>query len=778
MFQPPSENRLDFLRRRPALWFSAGLGGLLLVLFADPLLVSKTFARRDMVAFFLPIEKAVHDSWRQGKVPLLMPEISFGRPLAANPNTGAFYPPRIAMAALPFRFAFKFFPVLHLWIGGVGVFLLARLLGISSGASAVSGALFSLSGPALSELMFPDFLPGLALLPWVVWAAGNFRRTGSRRSAALLGALFGVDLLVGDVFTAALAFFGGLLLFVQESPGSGKGKKTAVLGLLAASVPAILLASIQIVPALLYLPYTVRALGRFPLRVALTWSVSAWRLLELLVPLPFGNAAGGAGVWGEGLWSGKSTGFFQTLYPGVLASAAVLFVRPERGKRLIVYGLMGTSLALAAAGFYCPESLLSRASPIPLRYPEKLMAGFELGCALLAGFAFDSLRRGRSSSIVAGSLAVALALVACSLAIHRYPHATARFIDARWSPWQRSGAKGADRLPPILARGALPWVLLSGCSFAVLRRKNAWTLAALCCVALADVEIVRREFTKTESDSEVFSKPASVDAILRLDRRQAFGFLPFGDYALHSETRPRLKAVRDDLSSDFAAFFGIVYTFNLDYDISDLYRVDLARREIYRDDGRSPGLANFLAAYSARTTLVEAGRMPNGFSQPAGIVAGENWALVNPIAMPTFRFAPRVEEVANIQDAYARIHDDRVDLSAVTVVETGSRRETSFSGGTVRVLRNDPDTLSVRTEAPGPARIVVPRAPFPFRKVTVDGASAEAEPTNLCLSSVAVPAGNHEITIRETLPGGAAGPAISLTGAVILAALCVEPKKK
>jgi len=349
----------------------------LLVLFADPLFVPKTFASRDMVPFFLPIEKAVHDAWRAGRVPLIMPEVSFGRPLAANPNTGAFYPLRIVMAALPFRFAFKFFPVLHLWIGGVGVFFLARLLGISSGASAVSGVVFSLSGPALSEIMFPDFLPGLALLPWVVWGAGNFRRVGSRRSAALFGMILGVDLLVGDVFTAGLAFFGGLLLVLQE-PAS-REKRIAVLGLLAASLPAILLAGIQIVPALSYLPYTVRALGRFPLRMTLAWSVSGWRLLELFIPFPFGNSAGRGEIWADGLWSGKSTGFFQTLYPGALASAAVLFFRPEKGRRLFVYGLTGSSLAVDVAGFYVPARLLSRASPIPLRYPEKLMAGFERG---------------------------------------------------------------------------------------------------------------------------------------------------------------------------------------------------------------------------------------------------------------------------------------------------------------------------------------------------------------------------------------------------------------
>ncbi len=775
MFQPSPGHRWEFLRRRPGLGFSAGFAVFLLVLFADPLLVSRTFGRRDMTAFFLPVEKAVHDSWRSGRLPLLMPEISFGRLLAANPNTGVFYPPRIAMAALPFPFAFKFFPVLHLWIGAVGAFLLARLLGLSPGASAASGILFSLSGPALSEILFPDFLPGLALLPWVAWSAGRFRCSGSRRAAALFGALLGIDLLVGDIFTAALALFGGFLLVLQE-PGPRK-RGAAAVGLAAASIPAVLLASIQIVPALLFLPYTVRALGRFPLGVSLTWSVSLWRLLELFIPFPFGNAANPGGVWGEALWSGKSTGFFQTLYPGCLASGALLFFRPEKGKRLMVYGLMAASLAAAAAGFYCPARLLSRPSPIPLRYPEKLMAGFELGGALLAGFAFDGLRRGAARNLVRGPLAVAFALAIGCLVVHRFPDATTHFIDVRWSHL-KFGVRGAAQLPSLLARAVFPWLLLGGCSWAALRRRTALPLAALAFLAFADVELVRRQFVRTESNDEVFPKPPSVDAILGLDHRQAFGFLPFGDYTIRSDGRPRLQAVRDDLSSDFAAAFGIVYSFNLDYDISDLYRVDLARREIYRDGGQAPGLGGFLAGYSARTALVEAGRMPNGFSQPGPVLPGGDWAVVNPAALPTVRFASRVTEVPGVREAYSRIHDDRIDLSRLTVVETGRRRELSLSAGSLDVLRNDPSLASFRTETPGPARVVFPRAPQPFRVVTVDGAAAEAEPTDLCLSSVVVPAGRHKIEIREVLPGRAAGPAISLAGVVVLLGLCLEPRKK
>ena len=381
MFSLSEESRGEFQPRRPGLWFSLGFAGFLLALFADPLLVRKTFASRDMIPFFLPIEKAVHESWREGKVPLMLPEVSFGRPLAANPNTGAFYPVRIAMAALPFPLSFKLFPVFHLWLAGVGAFFLARLFGISSLSAMLTGALYAGSGPALSEIVFPDFLPGLALLPWIVWAGARFGARKTGRSAALFGAIWGVDLLVGDVFTAGLAFVGAILFILQESRGAEGPRRVGALFL--ASLPGFLLAGIQIVPALLFVPYTVRALGRFPLRAALTWSVSPWRLLEMILPFPFGNAASSAHVWGESLWSNKTAGFFVTFSPGVFAAAALLFCRPPRGRRLFVYGILAVSFVGSAIGSFLPESWLSASSPIPLRYPEKLMVGATLGIALL-----------------------------------------------------------------------------------------------------------------------------------------------------------------------------------------------------------------------------------------------------------------------------------------------------------------------------------------------------------------------------------------------------------
>ncbi|MGH9443638.1 MAG: hypothetical protein ACRD16_15345 [Thermoanaerobaculia bacterium] len=766
---------MEFPSRRAAVGFAAGLGALLVVMFADPLFVSKTFSGRDLVPFFLPIEKAVHESWREGKIPLLLRDVSFGRPLAANPNTGAFYPLRIAMAAVPFPFAFKVFPVLHLWIAGVGAFVLAGSLGLSPAACALAGSAFALSGPAISEIVYPNVLPGLGLFPWVVWAGGRLSRTGALRRVAVFGALWGVDLLAGDVFTAGLALLGALLLILQDAaPGEAPRR---IRTLFAALVPGFLLAGIQVVPALLFVPETVRALGRFPLRAATMWSVPPWRLLEMILPFPFGNAAVSSTVWGETLWSQKTAGFFQTLSPGVFAAAALFFFRPPRGRRLLVYGLVGTSFAAATLGSFLPPAWLSLSSPIPLRYPEKFMVGAALGIALLAGFGFDSLRAGRAAPAAVGVFGVALALLAASVVAAADPSSVAAFVDRHWSATLKNGSLAARQLPGMLAEAAGLWAAL-GLIFAWCSRRRA-ALAVLFVFSIADLAVLRWRAVGTDSERAVLTTPPSARAILRLPESDRFGFFPVEEYyrSAGGPGRSGDEKARDALKSDVGAAFGVSYSFNQDYDVSDFYRVELARREIYRDFGLWPGLRNFLGAYSARAAIVERGRIPNGFPVVTGKVIGPEWAVLNPAALPAFRLATRVVEVHDVGQAYDRIHGGRADLRWETVVETGRSAEEQLAGGTVALQRENADSVVVLTRSPGPSRLVFPLAFFPFRSVSVDGRPVSVDPANLCLSSVAVPAGAHRILIREQLPGGAAGPAATLAGAV-LAFVCYKETKE
>ncbi|HKD12425.1 MAG TPA: hypothetical protein VKE50_10130, partial [Thermoanaerobaculia bacterium] len=55
-----------------------GFGLLLTVVYADPLFMHRNFAGRDLVAYNLPMEKAIHDAYARGHFPVWMPYVSGG----------------------------------------------------------------------------------------------------------------------------------------------------------------------------------------------------------------------------------------------------------------------------------------------------------------------------------------------------------------------------------------------------------------------------------------------------------------------------------------------------------------------------------------------------------------------------------------------------------------------------------------------------------------------------------------------------------------------------
>jgi hypothetical protein len=762
----------------PTALFLAGFALLLAVLFFDPLFRSRTFLGRDLVQFFLPVEKAVHDSWRQGRVPIWMPDVSFGRPLAANPNAGVFYPLRVGMAALPFPVAFKLFPVLHLWLAGVGTFLLSRLLGTGFLGASLAALVFALCGPAVASLTYPNILPGLAALPFVLWAAARWARAPSARAAAHFGLVWGLDLLVGDVFTAGLALLGSLLLVWEEAAAGGRARRAA--GLLLISMPGFLLAGIQILPALLFVPLTVRGLGRFLLGEILRWSVPAWRLAELFVPFPFGNVIADRVIWGDRLFSSNLAGFYPTLYSGAFATMALFALRPPPGKRLFLWGFASTSLLLAAAGFYLPRGWWNRPSVLPLRYPEKMIVGFLLVCALAAGFLFERLQRDKRKSAWMWPSLVAAGLLFAALAGWLAPRAVERFALEHWTAIPRLAEFASRRLPEALLGAAGRWAILAGVLFLWQHRPSPVFPAAALLLVTADLASVSRSIVETARSEEVFSAPPAARAVVRANRGSLFGFTPLQDYIFPDRSEDPLNAPfrtlaerkRGTLTGLTGATFGVFYSFNVDYDLSDFYRVDLVRRELLRTDG---GPAGHLSSFSAHTTILQRGDRWTVFTDPIAWV-GPDWLVRNPGALPTIRFAENVREARDVSQAFDLFRSGAVDLSKVAIVETGGAAAGSerLSGGRILVERARPDRLELRTETPGPARLVLVRAYSPFREVRVDGVSATSQPANVCLTSIPVPAGAHRVEVVEKLPGEEAGPALSACGLLLLAFLAVR----
>lgn len=735
---------------------------LIALVWSDPLLVSRNFAGRDLIAYNLPTEKAVHDAYARGRFPIWVEEVSGGRPLLPNPNAGALYPIRALFSPLPFPLAAKLFPILHWTLAGLGMLALASVLGLSRAGGWVAAAAYAFSGVVVSDVFFPHVLPGVALLPWVLW---SLARPGSFAArTARLSAFLALGFLAGDVFTLGMALLAGLGWIAFGAEGAERGRLGASLALAAGL--AALAGLPQIAATALWIPETNRAVTGVTWREALQFSVSPLRLLEVVVPYPFGAVWTNDrhAAWGWSLYSGKMMGLFLTLYAGSLGAIALPATWRHRdpAARLGRF-LVAAAVLLSASGFLVPAAWRERVAPLALRNPEKFALLLALGLALLSGLALDELRgRPRLPRWILGA---ALGLTAAAGLAAAAPAAAARGAVAI----TRSGAEhspiAARELPLALAEAASLW-LATAVGLELMRLKvaaapgGAAALAGLAVLTLVPIAATRR-IGWTFREDEVFAPPAFVRYMQRHDPEGRFRTL--GEMAYREPRAVEaaeagsdlgfLEIVRRNFDEHAHVLWGRGAVFNADFDNGDLSRVESLRKlsgaaEKFHDPGA------FFGSLALRWGVRFRDEEPPlvGFS-PFRLQGPDAWDE-NPAALPDVRLVS-ASSVREEPDVLAALRDLPSLRPGEIVAETGRAAAASAGSpaGEVSVRERSPERLLLETRSSAPAWLFVLRGFWRHRVVLLDGREVDVVPAQLAFSAIPVPAGSHRIEWRESFPG-------------------------
>lgn len=174
----------------------------------------------------------VFEAWGKGQLPLWNPYQLAGTPLLANSQSGAFYPPHIAMGMLhvPTKVAMTFLAWFHLAWAGLGLMALARRLGASKEGAALGGIAFAGSAFMIAWTGLPSVISTCAWIPWVLAAVfGLFEpasgRTWARRGAFLAFSV-GMMVLAGHLQFAfyGLLAAGGLIVLRSITAYYSKGE--------------------------------------------------------------------------------------------------------------------------------------------------------------------------------------------------------------------------------------------------------------------------------------------------------------------------------------------------------------------------------------------------------------------------------------------------------------------------------------------------------------------------------------------------------------------------
>jgi hypothetical protein len=358
--------------------------------FSPVVFSSKTFASRDMYAFYYPRQFFAAECIKSGSLPLWNPHLASGVPFLANLQSSVFYPLNLMYYILPFATGFKYFIVLHYFLAGLWMFLLMRHWKYEAYSCMVAAIVFMLGGYMISILDNVSFLTAAVWLPLIVLLYDLFLKEKKRIYLAFTGVVIGLQILGGDASCYVLStflFIGAYHLYcLRVDHYRGFGVKAGSLSYLPLVwIIGILLSAIVLIPFAEYVYYSTR-MGGFGYEELTKWSYHPLELLQLLVPYVFGSTVPMSRWFGQ-YW-------LDTFYLGVLPLLLVAFSFwwSKSGMKYFLIGVVVCSL-LMACGKYTPFFSVIRYVPgvNMIHYPVKylFLAGFVL--SILSGMGFSVL---------------------------------------------------------------------------------------------------------------------------------------------------------------------------------------------------------------------------------------------------------------------------------------------------------------------------------------------------------------------------------------------------
>jgi hypothetical protein len=362
---------------------------------------SRTFYLRDVFLTHVPLKAFGAAELRAGRIPAFNPTWGLGQTFRGNPNALPFYPGNLLYLVLPFWSAFNLHYALHWLLALVTMAALARGLGQGGPGAILAGITYAGSGWMLSALTFYNTLTVAAWWPLVLLGAV----WGGRRGIALGGIACGMALLGGEPVTAALGLV-PLLLAAVSHHGWRRGGGTAV----AIGALGMVIALPQVVATLRILPFTVRGGVGVSAERAVDYTLHPWRLLELLLPFPFGwpTYIGPRAIWAVSVL--PVVPLFLSLYAGILA-LWLAGAAARRHRAWVMLAAAGPLLAFAAGA---RGDLLVKIGFGLFRFPEKFVFWLALALPVLAGWGLDralteGLGRWRKAAAIVGGLFLLLA---------------------------------------------------------------------------------------------------------------------------------------------------------------------------------------------------------------------------------------------------------------------------------------------------------------------------------------------------------------------------------
>ena len=685
----------------------------------------------DGAASSYPWSVGYHEALRQFELPFWdWHSFTGGYDLASDGVAGAMYPVHwLLWGAFEPPRAHDAYVVLHLWAGGLVMFMLLRHWRLASGPALVGGTVWMLAPFNVGWVQAEMIAPVLVIVPLAFWAVSAAIAQGSWQrvfgaSAAIALAMVAGNLVVFMVVVWIVGLYAAatwIVALARRRPAAELARRAGTLVLVA--LGAFALSAYSLVPTLLNL----LSLSRRPSQ------------LEQVLPLQGSASDVLLSLWDPPALD-STIALFMLHWCGRVALVLAVVGLFHRGSRRVLglvlvlfFTLMPVTPWLVHVGWYA----------IP---PLRAVSGFGR-LAFLGSFGMAIL--------AASGTAVLLSLL--------------RRVWARTSTTRRTG-----RLDPLLGALVAGVVVVELLPFA-LAINPPWTDPED--TPLMPVTGAQESLTRGEREWPGLVLPlASVPAGAGEPTGYSFwgatshvgGVDSVGGYDSAVPTRATaFTQVMQGISAQTAvqpiggAFlpnFGVEWT-----------RLDLAERAGVTHVYAPPGVSLTDSVYAAAVPEL---RLVHDDAD------GQVWELARPMRGP--RLVGRAFIATSTEDALARFAAPEHDAREVVVLERRGR--SSAAGltpdspgdgpvGTVRSARRGYDGAVVDVDAERGAWLVMPIGYAPGWRADMNGQALAIRPADGAMSAVRVPAGDHTITFTYRPRGFRAGALATL--AALLAALAL-----
>jgi len=388
-----------------------------IILFSPLLFTGKSLFWGTPSTQFVPWWEFALNTILGGDFPLWNPWVGMGAPLIANYQSALFYPPYWAYLVFYVIGGIKFMTwgmtvvvTLHLIWAGLGTVKLLDDLGIGKLGQTIGGLAFALSGYLVSRAGFLSINATTAWIPWILYFTKGLS-TKKKKYIWMTGLMFGLQFLAGHAQTAwYTVLLGGFWITYWSLVGAGSGKRIqdtlyGWIKYIGAGLLGLAISAIQIIPTLEYLLQSQRV-GEFGYEEAMTYSFWPWRILTFFAPDLFGSPASG-NYWGYGnYW--EDAGYIG-LIPIILVIG--LLIRSIKNQKLESppgFQKINQKNLVLFLGFIITLSVLlalgKNTAIFPFLYrniptfdlfqaPSRFLIWAEISLAVLAGIAFDQIKR-------------------------------------------------------------------------------------------------------------------------------------------------------------------------------------------------------------------------------------------------------------------------------------------------------------------------------------------------------------------------------------------------